>query len=114
MPNGLFCLIYLDRSIPNTKGDWLAFIITKFIGFSVFNANSVDPDQTLQNAASDLGLYCFPMHLLETLGITGLICPCLSIVNLFLAALRVTYHRTGTFLFTTCIIIRLSGDKPLI
>ena len=29
----------------------------------VFNANSVYPDQTPQNAASDLGLYCLPMGL---------------------------------------------------
>ena len=28
---------------------------------SVVNANSVDPDQTPQNAASDLGLHCLPM-----------------------------------------------------
>ena len=27
-------------------------------------ANSVDPDQTPQNAASDLGLHCLPMSLL--------------------------------------------------
>ena len=28
-------------------------------------ANSVDPDQTPQNAASDLGLHCLPMSLLR-------------------------------------------------
>ena len=27
----------------------------------VFNANSVDPDQTPRSAASDLGLHCLPM-----------------------------------------------------
>ena len=31
---------------------------------SVFNANSVNPDQTLQNAASDPGLHCLPMSIL--------------------------------------------------
>ena len=30
----------------------------------VFNANIVDPDQTLRSAASDLGLRCFLMPLL--------------------------------------------------
>ena len=29
----------------------------------VFNANSVDPDQTLHSAASDLGLHCLPITL---------------------------------------------------
>ena len=31
---------------------------------TVFNANSVDPDQTPRSAASDLGLYCLLMSLL--------------------------------------------------
>ena len=31
---------------------------------SELNANSVDPDQTLHSAASDLGLYCLQMSLL--------------------------------------------------
>ena len=31
-------------------------------------ANSVDPDQTLRTAASDLGLYCLPMSLLCDIG----------------------------------------------
>ena len=30
----------------------------------VFNANSVDPDQTPRSAASDLGLHCLPITLL--------------------------------------------------
>ena len=34
-----------------------------FIEISVFNANSVDPDQTPLSAASDLGLHCLPMSL---------------------------------------------------
>ena len=32
---------------------------------SELNANSVDPDQTPQNAASDLGLHCLPKSLLR-------------------------------------------------
>ena len=30
----------------------------------MFNANSVDPDQTPRSAASDQGLHCLPMSLL--------------------------------------------------
>ena len=33
------------------------FIVTHFIETLVFNANGVDPDQTPQDAASDLGLH---------------------------------------------------------
>ena len=35
----------------------------------LLNANSVDPDQTPQNAASDLGLYCLPMSILWDAGL---------------------------------------------
>ena len=45
------------------KGHWIDFIITMLYINSVFNANSVDPDQTPQNAASDLGRHCLPMSL---------------------------------------------------
>ena len=38
-----------------------SFIITMFIGIPVFNANSVDPDQTPRTAASDLGIHFLPM-----------------------------------------------------
>ena len=31
---------------------------------SVFNANSVDPEQIPQYAASDLGVHCLPMSIL--------------------------------------------------
>ena len=34
-----------------------------FIEIPVFNANIVDPNQTLRSVASDLGLYCLPMSL---------------------------------------------------
>ena len=37
-----------------------------FIEMPVVNANSVDPDQTPQSVASDLGQHCLPMsHLLD-------------------------------------------------
>ena len=58
MPSGLFYLESLDRSISNKRGVWLVFIITLFIEIPVFNANSIDPDQTPRCAASDLGLHC--------------------------------------------------------
>ena len=35
-----------------------------FIEITVFNANSVDPDQMQHTAASDLGLSCLPMSIL--------------------------------------------------
>ena len=35
-----------------------------FIEITVFNANSVDPDQTPRSAASDLGLHCLLVFLL--------------------------------------------------
>ena len=39
-----------------------------FIEIPVFNANSVDPDQTPRSAASDLGLHCLSTALLWDAG----------------------------------------------
>ena len=39
-------------------------LLPYYIEIPVFNANSVDPDQTPRSAASDLGLHCLPMSLL--------------------------------------------------
>ena len=39
-------------------------LILCFVESPLFNANSVDPDQTPRSAASDLGLYCLPLSLL--------------------------------------------------
>ena len=64
MPNGFFYLHSLDCPISNIRGVWLVFIITIFIEIPVLNANSVDPDQTLHSAASDLGPHCLPLSLL--------------------------------------------------
>ena len=51
-------------SFSNMKvADWLIFSPC-FINISIFNANSVDPDQTPRCAASDLGLNCLPLSLL--------------------------------------------------
>ena len=61
MQNGPFC----DRSISNIRGVGMDFIITmKHKKNSELNANSVDPDQTLRSAASNLGLHCLPVSLL--------------------------------------------------
>ena len=57
MPSGFFYHYPLDRSISNRRG-------VMFYKIPVFNANSVDPDQTLRSAASDLRLYYLPMSLL--------------------------------------------------
>ena len=62
MQNGLFCLHSLDRSITSIRGG--RFLLC-FIEISVFNANSVDPDQTPHSAASDQELHCLPMSLLR-------------------------------------------------
>ena len=64
MPNEFFYLNSLDRSISNKRSAWLVFLLPCFIEIPVVNANSVDPDQTPQNAASDLGLHCLQMSLL--------------------------------------------------
>ena len=55
MPSVLFYFKYLDMSISN----WLLLIIAIIIiEFRVFNAISVDPDQTPRSVASGLGLLC--------------------------------------------------------
>ena len=57
MPNGLLYLHSSDRSISNIRGVWLVLLLLCFIEIQVFNANSVDPDQTPRIAAFDLGLH---------------------------------------------------------
>ena len=65
MASGLFYLNSLDRSISSRRGVRLFFLNnTMFFEIRVFNENSVNPDQTPHNAASDLGLHCFPMTFL--------------------------------------------------
>ena len=41
------------------KGVWCTLIHF----YSIFDRNSVDPDQTPHSAAADLGLHCLPMSL---------------------------------------------------
>ena len=55
--NGLFFHNLLNRLWTfQYQGVWLGLI-----KIPVFNANSVDPDQTPRSAASDLGLHCLPI-----------------------------------------------------
>ena len=69
--NGLSYLNALDGSDSSRRDVWLFLVLQCFTEISVFNANSVDPDQTPHSAASDLGLHCLPMSLLWNLGING-------------------------------------------
>ena len=65
MLSGFFYLNSLDRSISSKRDVWLVFLLLLwFTEIPVFNANSVDPDQTPRSAASDLDLHCLPMSLL--------------------------------------------------
>ena len=64
MQSGLFNLNSMDRSISTRRGVWLVFILPCFIEIPVFNAKSVDHDQTLRSAVSDLGLHCLPISTL--------------------------------------------------
>ena len=63
MPSGRFYLNSLDRSI-SYMGCLVSFLLLSYSAeISELNANSVDLDQTPQNAASDLGLHCLPISL---------------------------------------------------
>ena len=50
IPSGLFFFKSLDGSILNRRSGW-----SYFIEISVFNANTVDPDQTPRSVVFDLG-----------------------------------------------------------
>ena len=63
LPNEFFYLNSLDRSISNRKGVMLNCINAMFIWISVFNANSIDPDQMPHFVATDLGLYHLSMSI---------------------------------------------------
>ena len=65
MPGGFFYHNPLNRSISNRRDIWLVLSLPCFIEIPVFNANSVDPDQTSCSVASDLGLHCLLMPLLR-------------------------------------------------
>ena len=53
--------ISLDDNIYgiHSKRINILYLLPCFIESPVFNANSVDPDQTPHSAASDMGLHCF-------------------------------------------------------
>ena len=58
IPSELCYLNFLDRSFSNRRGVWLVFIVTMFYrNSSVYNANSIDPDQVFNSAASAFTLF---------------------------------------------------------
>ena len=64
--SGLFYHNPLDRSVSNNRVsgyNHVVFIITMFYRNS-YNKCSVDPDQILHSAATDLGLHCLPITLM--------------------------------------------------
>ena len=64
MPSEIFYLNSLNRSISYIGVSGWLLLLSFFVEIPVFNANSIDPDQTPRSAASDLGLHCLPMSLL--------------------------------------------------
>ena len=64
VPNGIVYHNFLDRPISKRRHVWSFLVLLCFIEIPVFNANSIDPDQTPPSAASDRGLHCLPMSLL--------------------------------------------------
>ena len=63
IPSGLFTAAHWTGPFP-IEGVSGYFLTLPYLKKIVFNANSVDPDQTPRSAASDLGLHCLPMSLL--------------------------------------------------
>ena len=61
MSNELFYHDSLDCTISNSRVPGKFLLLLCFIEISVFNANSVDPDQVPHSAASDLDLQ-FPSY----------------------------------------------------
>ena len=64
MPRELFYHNSLHRSISNRRGILVVLSKSFFMEIAVFNANSVDPDQTPLSVTSDFGLNCFPISFL--------------------------------------------------
>ena len=63
LPSGFSYLNSLDWSISKRRGVWFVLLVVCFIKIPVSNANSVDIDQMLHSAASDLGLHCLSMSI---------------------------------------------------
>ena len=62
--SGLFYHNSLDWSISNSRVSGKFLLLLCFIEIPVFNANSVDCDQSPHSVVSDLGLQCLPITLL--------------------------------------------------
>ena len=61
LPSGPVHPYQLEESISNFRGVWHTFSFLFYFEWIFLLANNADPDQTPQNAASDLGLHCLPM-----------------------------------------------------
>ena len=72
MQNELFFLNPLGGSITSRRDVWLFLLIVCLVIVSIFDAYSVDPDQTPRSVASDLGLHCLRTSLFRALGINEL------------------------------------------
>ena len=68
VPNRLFYINSLDRSIPIEGVSCEFLLLPCFIKNPVCSSNSVDPVQTPCSVASDLGLLCLPVSLLWDAG----------------------------------------------
>ena len=55
----------LDESICHFRGVGFILSLLVYFWWKFLLANTVDPDQTPHNVASDLGLHCLPMTLLR-------------------------------------------------
>ena len=64
MPSRLFYHTLWTGPFPAEGVSGLLLLLPYFINISVFNTNSVDPDQTPRSVASDLGLHCLPVSIL--------------------------------------------------
>ena len=60
-------VVTINSDDPWQQWKYSGLVWLGFIEFSVFNANSVDPDQTPRSAAPDLGLHCLPLSVFVTL-----------------------------------------------
>ena len=55
----------LDESNCHFRDDGSILSLLFYFRWKIILANTVDPDQTLHNVASYLGLHCLPMTLLR-------------------------------------------------
>ena len=61
----LFCCYVLDECICHFRGVWSFLSLLFYFLWKILLVSNVDPDQTPHHVASDLGLHCLPMTLLQ-------------------------------------------------